>query len=129
MPEPSCAGSVFDAFLWVGRGTAWLEWRRFTLPSAAALVLFAYGAGALSGSIGTGLLHGLKLTPVAIVAQALWGMFALSWLQAFRFEHGSCGRAFQEQDERLRSLGCVAVGADTRGEFRHLCELSWQWPY
>ena len=22
MPEPSCAGSVFDAFLWVGRGTA-----------------------------------------------------------------------------------------------------------
>ena len=90
---------------------------------------FAYRAGALSGSIGTGLLHGLKLTPVATVAQALWGMFALSWLQAFQFEHGSCGRAFQEQDERLRSLGCVAVGADTRGEFRHLCELSWQWPY
>lgn len=49
-------------------------WTGFTLPSAATLVLFAYGAGALSGSIGGGLLHGLKLTAVAIVAQAVWGM-------------------------------------------------------
>jgi chromate transporter len=49
-------------------------WTGFTLPSAIALVLFAYGAGALSGPIGTGLLHGLKLVAVAIVAQAVWGM-------------------------------------------------------
>lgn len=49
-------------------------WAGFTLPSAAALVLFAYGAGALNGPIGDGLLHGLKLTAVAIVAQAVWGM-------------------------------------------------------
>ena len=49
-------------------------WSGFTLPSAAALVLFAYGAGTLSGPIGSGLLHGLKLTAVAIVAQAVWGM-------------------------------------------------------
>jgi len=49
-------------------------WTGFTLPSAAALVLFAYGAGALSGPVGTGLLHGLKLTAVAVVAQAVWGM-------------------------------------------------------
>ena len=39
-----------------------------------ALVLFAYGAGALSGPVGTGLLHGLKLVAVAIVAQAVSGM-------------------------------------------------------
>jgi chromate transporter len=39
-----------------------------------ALVLFAYGAGALSGPTGTALLHGLKLVAVAIVAQAVWGM-------------------------------------------------------
>jgi len=38
------------------------------------LVLFAYGADALGGPIGTGLLHGLKLVSVAIVAQAVWGM-------------------------------------------------------
>ena len=49
-------------------------WTGFTLPSAIALVLFAYGAGALSGPVGTGLLHGLKLVAVAIVAQAVSGM-------------------------------------------------------
>jgi chromate transporter len=49
-------------------------WTGFTLPSAFALVLFAYGAGALGGPTGTGLLHGLKLVAVAIVAQAVWGM-------------------------------------------------------
>jgi chromate transporter len=49
-------------------------WTGFTLPSAIALVLFAYGAGELSGRLGIGLLHGLKLVAVAIVAQAVWGM-------------------------------------------------------
>ena len=49
-------------------------WTGFTLPSAIALVLFAHGASALQGSLGTGLLHGLKLVAVAIVAQAVWGM-------------------------------------------------------
>jgi chromate transporter len=49
-------------------------WAGFTLPSALALLLFAYGAAALSGPVGVGLLHGLKLVAVAIVAQAVWGM-------------------------------------------------------
>src|ERR1700687_900377 len=49
-------------------------WTGFTLPSAIALVLFAYGASALGGPTGMGLLHGLKLVAVAIVAQAVWGM-------------------------------------------------------
>jgi chromate transporter len=49
-------------------------WAGFTLPSATLLVLFAYGAGALGGLIGGGLLHGLKLVAVAIVAQAVLGM-------------------------------------------------------
>ena len=49
-------------------------WVGFTLPSAVGLLLFAYGAGALGGPAGTGLLHGLKLVAVAIVAQAVWGM-------------------------------------------------------
>lgn len=49
-------------------------WSGFTLPSALALVLFAYGEAALRGPVGAGLLHGLKLVAVAIVAQAVWGM-------------------------------------------------------
>jgi len=49
-------------------------WTGFTLPSAVALVLFAYGAPALVGPVGLGLLHGLKLVAVAIVAQAVCGM-------------------------------------------------------
>jgi chromate transporter len=50
-------------------------WTGFTLPSALLLVLFAYGAAPLAASpIGAGLLHGLKLVAVAIVAQAVWGM-------------------------------------------------------
>src|SRR5690348_10395614 len=36
-------------------------WTGFTLPSAIALVLFAYGASALGGPTGAGLLHGLKI--------------------------------------------------------------------
>ncbi|HWP57448.1 MAG TPA: chromate efflux transporter [Candidatus Acidoferrales bacterium] len=51
-----------------------LSWAGFTLPSALALLLFAYGAGALSGPVGAGILHGLKLVAVVIVAQAVWGM-------------------------------------------------------
>ena len=49
-------------------------WAGFTLPSAIALTLFAYGARALKGPAGDGLLHGLKLVAVAIVAQAVLGM-------------------------------------------------------
>ena len=49
-------------------------WTGFTLPSAIVLVLFAYGARALAGPLGNGLVHGLKLVAVAIVAQAVWGM-------------------------------------------------------
>jgi chromate transporter len=49
-------------------------WTGFTLPSAVLLVLFAYGADLLSGAAGGGIIHGLKLAAVAIVAQAVWGM-------------------------------------------------------
>ncbi len=49
-------------------------WAGFTLPSAIALVLFAHGAHALHGSIGMGVLHGLRLVAVAVVAQAVLGM-------------------------------------------------------
>ncbi|KPF41458.1 chromate efflux transporter [Rhizobium sp. AAP43] len=46
----------------------------FTLPSALILLVFALSAASISGPIGTGALHGLKIVAVAIVAQAVWGM-------------------------------------------------------
>jgi chromate transporter len=75
LPGPASSQVGFSIGLMrAGYLGALAAWTGFTLPSAAALVLFAYGAAALSGPIGTGLLHGLKLTAVAIVAQAVWGM-------------------------------------------------------
>ncbi len=49
-------------------------WLGFTLPSALALIAFAFGVGALGGSAATGWLHGLKVVAVAVVAQAVWSM-------------------------------------------------------
>ncbi|MFS8113961.1 chromate efflux transporter [Rhizobium jaguaris] len=49
-------------------------WTAFTLPSAILLVIFAMAATAFDGPIGAGLLHGLKIVAVAVVAQAVWGM-------------------------------------------------------
>ena len=49
-------------------------WLAFTLPSATALILFAYGVQSLGDQTGAGWLHGLKIVAVAVVALALWGM-------------------------------------------------------
>lgn len=46
----------------------------FTLPSAALLVAFAGGAALVDGPIGEGLIAGLKIVAVAIVAHAVLGM-------------------------------------------------------
>ena len=63
------AVGIFRAGL-LGGLAAWLG---FTLPSALALVAFAYGLQALGGT-DAGWLHGLKIVAVAVVAQAVWGM-------------------------------------------------------
>ena len=49
-------------------------WAGFTLPSAVALILFALGITRYGDAIPTGVLHGLKVVAVAVVAQAVWGM-------------------------------------------------------
>jgi chromate transporter len=49
-------------------------WVAFTLPSALLLLAFALAATAFDGPVGLGLLHGLKIVAVAVVAQAVWGM-------------------------------------------------------
>src|SRR5690242_10189098 len=57
-----------------GYAGALAAWTGFTLPSAIALVVFAYGLDAMGGAGGTGWLHGLKVAAVAVVAQAVLGM-------------------------------------------------------
>src|SRR6516162_3904960 len=75
LPGPASSQVGFSIGLMrAGYWGALAAWTGFTLPSAIALVLFAYGASVLTGPTGTGLLHGLKLVAVAIVAQAVWGM-------------------------------------------------------
>lgn len=49
-------------------------WAAFTLPSALLLVSVALGAQAFGGPVGVGLLHGLEIVAVAVVAHAVWGM-------------------------------------------------------
>jgi chromate transporter len=53
---------------------AFAAWLAFTLPSAVALLLFAYGVETFAADSSTGWLHGLKVVAVAVVAQAVWGM-------------------------------------------------------
>jgi chromate transporter len=56
---------------YLGALAAWLG---FTMPSAIALVLFAYGVEAFGNALGSGWLHGLKVVAVAVVAQAVLSM-------------------------------------------------------
>ena len=57
-----------------GYAGALAAWLGFTLPSALALLLFAYGVDALGNTLGSGWLHGLKVAAVAVVANAVLGM-------------------------------------------------------
>src|SRR5499426_1533097 len=57
-----------------GYAGALAAWLGFTTPSAIAMVLFAFGVGALGNALGSGWLHGLKVAAVAVVAQAVLAM-------------------------------------------------------
>lgn len=56
---------------WLGALCAWIG---FTLPSAIALILFAFGVTQWTSLAQSGVVHGLKVAAVAVVAQAVWGM-------------------------------------------------------
>ncbi len=75
LPGPASSQVGFAVGLmrggWAG---AALAWAGFTLPSAAVLVLFAYGSGALTDPFSQGVIEGLKILAVAVVAQAVLGM-------------------------------------------------------
>ncbi|WMD19706.1 chromate efflux transporter [Achromobacter seleniivolatilans] len=74
---PGPASSQVGMALGLGRA-GWLgllaAWAGFTLPSAIALILFAFGIAEYQGLAQSGWVHGLKVVALAIVAQAVWGM-------------------------------------------------------
>ncbi|MFO1117148.1 MAG: chromate efflux transporter [Beijerinckiaceae bacterium] len=76
LPGPASSQTGFGLGLMrAGLPGALAAWIAFTLPSALLMLAFASGAGAIGDTArGEGLLHGLKLVAVAIVAQAVLGM-------------------------------------------------------
>lgn len=75
LPGPASSQVGFSlGLLRAGPLGALAAWTAFTLPSALLLIAFAVAAGTLDGPLAQGVLHGLKLVAVAVVAQAVWGM-------------------------------------------------------
>lgn len=75
LPGPA-SSKVGFALGWMRAGVwgAVAAWVAFTLPSAIIMVLLAMGAARFNGPLYHGILQGLKITAVAIVAHAVWGM-------------------------------------------------------
>ncbi|WP_447553535.1 chromate efflux transporter [Vreelandella sp. EE22] len=74
---PGPASSQVGFALGLMRAGPWgaaVAWLAFTLPSALVLMVFALSAAMLEGAIANGLLQGLKLVAVSVVAHAVWGM-------------------------------------------------------
>lgn len=76
LPGPASSQVGFALGVLRGGGLAGglAAWIGFTLPSALLMFTFALGATSLVGLGAAGLVHGLKLVAVAVVAQAVWGM-------------------------------------------------------
>jgi len=75
LPGPASSQVGFGLGLYrAGMRGAVAAFLAFTLPSAALMVAFAYGASWFTGTVGQGLLSGLMVVAVAIVAQAVLGM-------------------------------------------------------
>lgn len=72
-PASSQVGMVIGLSRAGYRG-ALAAWLGFTMPSAIALIVLAMGLSATGNHVPEGLLHGLKVAAVAVVAQAVWGM-------------------------------------------------------
>lgn len=84
---PGPASSQVGMSIGLSRGGylgALAAWLGFTLPSAFLLIFFAFGISKSDGLIAPGILHGLKIVAVAIVAQAVWGMASSLCRGAYR---------------------------------------------
>jgi chromate transporter len=72
LPGPASSQVAFSLGLlrggWLGCLAAWVG---FTLPSAALMIGFAFAEQSLQGKMGSAVVHGLQLSAVAVVAQAI----------------------------------------------------------
>lgn len=74
---PGPASSQVGMAIGLRRAGGWgalAAWVGFTLPSAALMVAVAMGLNHFPRLAQSGLVHGLQLAAVAVVAQAVWGM-------------------------------------------------------
>ena len=74
---PGPASSQVGMAVGLVRGGWWgglAAWVGFTLPSALLLIAFAVSLSEHGEWMQSGVLHGLKVVAVAVVAQAVWGM-------------------------------------------------------
>lgn len=74
---PGPASSQVGMALGLTRGGypgVFAAWCGFTLPSALLLIAFALSLSAWGDALPSGVLDGLKIAAVAVVAQAVWGM-------------------------------------------------------
>jgi chromate transporter len=113
LPGPASSQTGFAlGLLRGGLLGALAAWTAFTLPSAILLVAFAYGASGFAGPIGQGVIHGLKVVAVAVVAQAVWGM---AWNLATGRERASIALAAALivifGGSALAQIAAIALGA------------------
>ncbi|GLS04417.1 chromate transporter [Chitiniphilus shinanonensis] len=112
---PGPASSQVGMALGLGRagfGGALAAWAGFTLPSALLLTLFALGLDAWQALLPSGVLHGLKVVAVAVVAQAIWGMARQLCPDAPRMALALCAAAFAFiRPDAWGQLGAMAVAA------------------
>jgi chromate transporter len=75
LPGPASSQVGFTlGLLRAGPLGAICAWCGFTLPSAVLMTAFAFASARMHGRVADGLIHGLKLVAVAVVAQAVFGM-------------------------------------------------------
>ena len=77
---------------WLGGIAAWLG---FTTPAAIIMIGLGFGLSFAETAAGQGIVHGLKLAAVAVVANALWGM-----------ARAACGDAVRAS---FAAIACVVI--------------------
>ena len=75
LPGPSSSQvGLSIGFIKKGISGAFVAWLGFTSPSAIIIILFGYGYVAYEQYIPFGVIHGLKIFAVSVVAHAIWTM-------------------------------------------------------